>query len=157
MLSAVIRMVLRGKRILILESDYMAAHAIQRVLENEGATVHVGPCIGAMVFDGAIVDWGWARRPLVKTLSEAGVPLLAYTSDHVTISRRFPGCQVLSKPASDEGLVHAVIDLLPALRTDAAGDAAFAADNPAGPEPLGRLRPTSSLSLATRPMSTIRG
>ena len=69
---------------------------------------------GAMVFDGAIVDWGWARRPLVKTLSEAGVPLLAYTSDPVAILRRFPGCQVLSKPASDAGLVHAVIDLLPA-------------------------------------------
>jgi hypothetical protein len=28
----------RGKRILILESDYMVAYAMQRVLENEGAT-----------------------------------------------------------------------------------------------------------------------
>jgi hypothetical protein len=45
---AVVRMVLRGKRILILESDYIVAHAIQRVLENEGAAVHVGPCIGAL-------------------------------------------------------------------------------------------------------------
>ena len=29
-------MTLRGKRILILESDYMVAYAMQRVLEGEG-------------------------------------------------------------------------------------------------------------------------
>jgi hypothetical protein len=34
-------MTLRGKRILILESDYMVAYAMQRVLEHEGATADV--------------------------------------------------------------------------------------------------------------------
>jgi hypothetical protein len=103
---------LRGKRILILESDYIVAHAIQRVLENEDATVHVGASVAAMHFDGVIVDWGWARRPLLKTLSEAGMPILAYTSDAAAILRRFPKCRILSKPASDEALLRAVIDLL---------------------------------------------
>ena len=56
-------MTLRGKRILILESDYIVAYAIQRVLEEEGATAHVGPALAAMRVDGVIVDWGWARRP----------------------------------------------------------------------------------------------
>ena len=72
---------LRGKRILILESDYIVAHAIQRVLENEDATVHVGAYVAAMRFDGVIVDWGWARRPLLKTLSEAGMPILHIATD----------------------------------------------------------------------------
>ena len=108
-------MMLNGKRILILESDYIVAHAIQHVLEQEGATVHVGPYIGPVVFDAMIMDWGWARRPLVKTLSESPIPMLAYTSDPAAILRRFPGCRVLSKPASDEGLIRAVIDLLNSL------------------------------------------
>ena len=105
-------MMLNGKRILILESDYIVAHAMQRVLEKEGATVHVGPCVGPLVFDAVILDWGWARRPLVKTLSESPIPMLAYTSDSAAILRRFPGCRVLSKPAADEALIRAVIDLL---------------------------------------------
>ena len=110
--AGVVRMMLKGKRILILESDYIVAHALQRVLEKEGATAHVGPCVEPMVFDAVIMDWGWARRPLVKTLSESPIPMLAYTSDPAAILRRFPGCCVLSKPASDEGLIRAVIDLL---------------------------------------------
>ena len=67
---------LRGKRILILESDYIVAHAIQRVMENDDATVHVGAYGAAMHFDGVIVDWRWARGPLLKILSEAGMPIL---------------------------------------------------------------------------------
>jgi hypothetical protein len=105
-------MTLRGKRILILESDYMVAYAMQRVLEGEGATAHVGPSVHAMRVDGVIVDWGWARRPLAKTLSAAGIPILAYTSDPTAIQRRLPGCRVLSKPAADQALLRAVIDLL---------------------------------------------
>ena len=65
-----------------------------------------------MVFDAVIMDWGWARRPLAKALSEARIPLLAYTSDPAAIQRRFPGCRVLSKPASDEALMRAVVNLL---------------------------------------------
>ncbi len=103
---------LRGKHILILESNYIVAHAIKRVLENEHATVHIGAYVAAMHFDGVIVDWGWARRPLLKTLSQAGMPILAYTSDTAAILRRFPKCRILSKPASDEALLRAVIDLL---------------------------------------------
>ncbi len=105
-------MSMRGKRILILESDYMVAYAMQRVLEHEGVTAHVGPCVGPTEFDGVIVDWGWARRPLANTLSKAGVPMLAYTSDPTAIQRRLPGCRVLSKPATDQALLRAVIDLL---------------------------------------------
>ncbi len=105
-------MTLRGKRILILESDYMVAYAMQRVLEHEGATAHVGPAAGAMEVDGVIVDWGWARRPLAKALLAAGVPILAYTSDPTAVRRRLPACRLLSKPASDDALVRAVIDLL---------------------------------------------
>jgi CheY-like chemotaxis protein len=105
-------MTLRGKRILILESDYIVAYAIQRVLEGEGATAHVSPSVEAKGCDGVIVDWGWARRPLAKTLSEAGKPILCYTSDPTAIQRRLPGCRVLSKPATDQALLRAVIDLL---------------------------------------------
>jgi CheY-like chemotaxis protein len=105
-------MTLRGKRILVLESEYMVAYAIQRLLEKEGAFVHVGPSRGAMVFDAVIVDWGWARRPLVKTFSGAGMPIIAYTSDPTAIQRRLHGCRVLSKPATDQALLRAVIDLL---------------------------------------------
>jgi hypothetical protein len=95
-----------------VESDYIVAHAIQRVLENEDATAHVGAYVAAMHFDGVIVDWGWGRGPLLKILSEAGMPILAYTSDPAAILRRFPKCRILSKPASDEALLRAVIDVL---------------------------------------------
>src|SRR5688572_26689160 len=105
-------MTLRGKRILILESDYLVAYAMQRVLEHEGATAHVGPAAGAMEVDCVIVDWGWARRPLANTLSKAGIPMLAYTSDPTAVQRRLPDCRVLSKPAADQALLRAVIDLL---------------------------------------------
>jgi ABC-type Co2+ transport system permease subunit len=105
-------MTLRGKRFLILESNYMVAYAIQRVLEGEGAIAHVGPSVVAVGFDGVIVDWGWARSPLAKSLSQAGVPVLAYTSDPVAIQRRLPGCRVLFKPATDPALLHAIVDLL---------------------------------------------
>ena len=105
-------MILRGKRILVLESEYMVAYAIQRLLENEGAMVHVGPCSGTMVFDAMIVDWGWARRPLVKTLSQAGMPIIAYTSDPAAILKRLPGCRVIAKPSTDDAFVSAIIDLV---------------------------------------------
>ena len=105
-------MTLRGKRTLILESDCMVAYAMQHVLEGEGATAHVGPPAGEMGFDGVIVDCGWARRPLAKALSAAGMPILAYTSDPTAIQRRLAGCRVLCKPATDQALQRAVIDLL---------------------------------------------
>jgi hypothetical protein len=38
--------------------------------------------------------------------------MLAYTSDPTAIQRRLPGCRVLSKPATDQALLRAVIDLL---------------------------------------------
>jgi hypothetical protein len=38
--------------------------------------------------------------------------ILAYTSDTAAILRRFPKCRILSKPASDEALLRAVIELL---------------------------------------------
>ena len=105
-------MTLRGKRILVLESEYMVAYAIQRLLEKEGAFVHVGPSRGAMVFDAVIVDWGWARRPLVKTFSGAGMPIIAYTSDPATILKRLPGCRVITKPTTDDAFISAITDLL---------------------------------------------
>lgn len=103
---------LRGKRILVLESEYMVAYAIQRVLEWEGATVQVGPCAASTMFDAIIVDWGWARRPLVKALSQAGMPIIAYTSDPAAILKRLPGCRVITKPTTDDDLASAIIDLV---------------------------------------------
>lgn len=105
-------MTLRGKRILVLESEYIFAYAIQRVMEREGAIVQVGPCAALTMVDAAIVDWGWARRPLVKALLHAGVPILAYTSDPAAILKRLPGCRVITKPTTDDALVSALIDLM---------------------------------------------
>jgi hypothetical protein len=90
----------------------MVAYAIQRLLENEGAIVHVGPCTGTMVFDAVVVDWGWSRRPLVKTLSEAAMPIIAYTSDPAAILKRLPGCRVIPKPTTDDAFISAITDLL---------------------------------------------
>lgn len=104
-------MKLSGRRILVLVSDTMVAHSIRDVLEQEGAIVAVGPYDASPYFDAMIVDGECSRRPVVKSLVDAGVRLIGYTREAGSLHKRFPGTPVISKPAADAHFVSAV-DLL---------------------------------------------
>jgi DNA-binding response OmpR family regulator len=81
----------RGRRILVVEDDYMLAEDLRRDLEKQGAEV-VGPVptvadalkllTGEDVLDGAILDVnlrGERVYPVVDVLRERGVPLVFTT------------------------------------------------------------------------------
>lgn len=101
-------MKLSGRRILVLVAEHRAARAIQDVLEKAGAAVMLGPYSGSPQFDAMIVDGDWVRRSLVKTLFDAGTPIIAYTGNAAAFQNRFPGTPVISKPAADAHFLSAV-------------------------------------------------
>lgn len=117
-------MKLSRKRILVLVSETMVAYEIQRVLEQEGAAVAVGPYNATPTFDAMIVDGEWSHRSRVKSLFENGVLVIAYSGNSASFQKRFPGSPVVSKPAADAAFVSAVDLLLnaPAKEPDPLGN-----------------------------------
>jgi hypothetical protein len=105
-------MKLSGRRILVLVSDTMVANSIRDVLEQEGGIVAVGAFDASPYFDAMIVDGECSHRPVVKSLLDGGVRMIAYTGDSASFQKRFPGTPVISKPAADAHFVSAVALLL---------------------------------------------
>jgi hypothetical protein len=103
---------LSGRRILVLVAEHIVARSIRDVLETQGAVVMLGPYSGPPHFDAVIVDREWARRSMVKTLFDAAVPVIGYTSDAGSFQKRFAGATIICKPAADSHFVDA-IDSLP--------------------------------------------
>lgn len=101
---------LKGKRILVLQSEYLVAVDIQAMLKKRGAiaTVDDPPSDGAGQFDALIVDSTWASQPVAARLFAAGVHLIGYTGDVAAVEKIFPGCVVINKPSPEEALMMAV-------------------------------------------------
>ena len=118
---------LRGTRILVADDEFIIAMAVQSCLEDEGAEV-VGPSYTLaathtlaqlQTISAAVLDLRLGREsiePAARVLSERGIPFLFYsgqsTSD--TIRRDWPQARLLTKPATDQQLVAAVVMLLQA-------------------------------------------
>lgn len=111
---------LEGRRILVVEDEYLAALDMADMVERQGGTV-VGP-VGrldpaillalAERLDGAVLDVRLGREtslPLAELLSDRGVPLIFATGyDSSQLPNRFAGTPRLAKPLADGALERAL-------------------------------------------------
>jgi hypothetical protein len=103
-------MSLQGKRVLVLQSEYLVALDLQVMLEKRGAVVSIEEpgSNGVGTFDAVIVDSTWASQPVAGRLFASGVHLIGYTGDVAAVEKIFPGCVVVSKPSPEDLLMMAV-------------------------------------------------
>jgi hypothetical protein len=101
---------LNGKRVLVLQSDYLVALDVQALLERRGAIVSIEEpqSDGPSEFDAVVVDYTWAPQPIAARLFAAGVHLIGYTGDVSAVEKIFPGCVVINKPAPADVLARAI-------------------------------------------------
>jgi two-component sensor histidine kinase/DNA-binding response OmpR family regulator len=117
---------LRGRRLLMVEDEFLIGMMIKRLLEGFGATV-LGPCArlaDAMAmakserFDGALVDLnlaGKAADPLADLLVARGVPFAFVTGyQRDNIDRRYAKIPVLQKPIEADLLERTVVSMFEA-------------------------------------------
>ena len=115
---------LRGRRLLMVEDEFLIGMMIKRLLEGFGATV-IGP-LGRLAeamalakserFDGALVDLNLAgnpAEPLADLLVARGVPFAFVTGyQRDSIDRRYANIPVLQKPIEAELLERTLVSLL---------------------------------------------
>lgn len=114
---------LNGKRIVVVEDDYLLATDICRELRDLGATV-LGPAptpfyatqlIGRRRIDAAVLDirlHGTTVFEVADLLKSQGVPILFATAyDRKALPVRFRGSLVLEKPVDRKKLVSQIIAL----------------------------------------------
>ena len=114
-------MMLAGKRILVVEDEFIVAAMICDILEDEGAAV-VGPA-GTLAeglrfaqddpLDAAVLDWnlgGEPGVPVARVLRERGVPFVIATG-YGGVQDEFARVTVLSKPYQPGQLVEALARL----------------------------------------------
>lgn len=111
-----------GRRILIVEDEFIVAAMIADVIECEGAEV-IGPA-GSLAeglaqaanggFDAAVLDWnlsGEPGAPIARALLRNGVPFVIATG-YGAVEAEFAGVTVLSKPYAPDRLVEELARLL---------------------------------------------
>jgi CheY-like chemotaxis protein len=112
---------LTGRRILVVEDDFMIAKLIASVFEADGAEI-VGPVgtvqdalaltAGEERIDGAVLDVnlrGESVYPVADVLRSKGVPIVFTTGyDKSRLPPRFADMPCLVKPLKVEGLVEAL-------------------------------------------------
>jgi DNA-binding response OmpR family regulator len=111
---------LNGKRIVVVEDDYMLATDICRTLRDHGATV-LGPAptpfyamhlIGRKRIDAAVLDvrlHGTTVFEVADKLREQGVPIIFATGwDRETMPGRFQETPMLTKPFDRKKLISEI-------------------------------------------------
>jgi len=111
-----------GKRVLVVEDEFLVAEMIVDIVERTGAAV-VGPAanirealdlIGAGEVDAAVLDWNLAGEPgerVAEALAEADVPFVISTG-YGAVTGAFADRPLLSKPYPGAMLVDLLRDLL---------------------------------------------
>lgn len=108
---------LRGRRVVVVEDDWVVKNTIEIVLGDAGAVIvpYLDQNLDAAVLDVRIGN-GITSLPIAITLELRRIPFLFCTAygDTVTrpILRRWPNCTILPKPFSADGLIGAVAALL---------------------------------------------
>ena len=114
---------LNGKRIIVVEDDYLLATDLCRELHNLGATV-LGPAptpfyamqlVGRKKIDAAVLDvrlHGTTVFEVAEMLQERGIPIMFATgSDRASLPGRFQGTPLLEKPLDRRQLIREIIAL----------------------------------------------
>jgi two-component sensor histidine kinase/response regulator RpfG family c-di-GMP phosphodiesterase len=117
---------LAGKRLLMVEDEFLVGMMAKKLLEGLGATV-LGPyarladgiaAARSERFDGALLDFNLAgelAEPLADYLISRGVPFIFLTGyQRDSIDRRYANVPLLQKPIEPESLERVLISLLAA-------------------------------------------
>ena len=113
-----------GRRILVVEDEYLVAEDVRRWLQGQGAEV-IGPAsrvarahslIASERIDAAVLDVHVAGElvfPAADALHERRIPFLFMSGfGRSIVPRRFSHVQLLEKPLSVETLLQALTGLL---------------------------------------------
>jgi PAS domain S-box-containing protein len=115
---------LTGKRLLMVEDEFLVGLMAKRILEGFGAVVAgpYGRLADALTaakgdsFDGAVLDFnlaGETAEPLADLLMARGVPFTFLTGYHRdSIDRRYANIPLLQKPIDAESLERVLVSLL---------------------------------------------
>jgi DNA-binding response OmpR family regulator len=114
---------LNGKRIIVVEDDYLLATDVCRELRDLGATV-LGPAptpvyamqlVGHTQIDAAVLDIGLHGTTVFQVaamLQDRGVPIVFATgSDRASLPLRFRDTPMLEKPLDREKLIAEIMAL----------------------------------------------
>lgn len=114
---------LNGKRIIVVEDDYLLANDLCRELRDLGATV-LGPAptpfyavqlVGRKKIDAAVLDvrlHGTMVFEVAEMLQDRGVPILfATASDRGSLPSRFQDTPLLEKPLDRKKLLTQIVAL----------------------------------------------
>ena len=111
-------MVLAGKRILVIEDEFLVAAMLCDFIEDEGA-LPVGPfgrvdeglaAIAEGGFDAAVLDWNLAGDPsvpLAHALAEMSVPFVIATG-YGQVEEPFDDRPLLAKPYAADDVIAAL-------------------------------------------------
>jgi DNA-binding response OmpR family regulator len=111
-----------GKRVLIVEDEFLVAAMLEDELIDRGATI-VGPAASLAEgmrlvenggFDLAVIDWnldGEHSTPIAEALREAGVPFVISTG-YGMVPPQFAAFPLLAKPYDPAELVRLFGNLL---------------------------------------------
>jgi len=115
---------LAGRRLLMVEDEFLVGLMAKRILEGFGAVVAgpYGRLADALMaakgerFDGAVIDFnlaGETAEPLADLLLARGVPFCFLTGYHRdSIDRRYANIPLLQKPIDAESLERVLVSLL---------------------------------------------
>jgi DNA-binding response OmpR family regulator len=114
--------ILAGRRVLVVEDEFIVAAMLADTLEDAGATV-VGP-VGTLAegveqaqgatLDAAVLDWnlnGEPGAPVARALRARGIPFVISTG-YGAVEAEFAGAPVLHKPYAPDRLTTCIQTLL---------------------------------------------
>lgn len=111
---------LSGKRILVIEDEYLVATEVAHILSTLGAATTMSASLqdameaAAAAADGAVIDIQLRDEtafPVIEKLRAAGVPVILVTGYDISIvPADLAGCPQLSKPFTTVQLQRAALD-----------------------------------------------
>ena len=110
---------LAGKRLLVLEDEFLIAMDVEQLCRDHGASdVIILRTLAEALdessdYDAAVIDLllgGESTLPFAATLSERGVPFIFASgySDRSDVAAAFPGVVIVGKPYSGHDLIDAL-------------------------------------------------
>lgn len=126
---------LQGKRVLVVEDEFLVALDLECELEESGAQVTCASTLHQATgvvksggFDAVVLDLnlhGETSYPLADYLSEHDVPFVFHTGqgEQTLLAKRYPGVAVCNKPCEGRVLLKTLESAM-SDQTDAAGRSA---------------------------------